>query len=159
MEKIQAENAGAMFAFIQTDEENYPSDLLFMFNIKGVFYKDTPIKQLVRGINAIFNGEYWLPRCLLARYLENLHSHHRQNINFDQSDLAGGEPKILQAHSCLTKRESQIIELISNGRTNNDIANHLSISSHTVKTHIYNAFKKINTHNRVEAANWVRGQS
>lgn len=48
-----------------------------------------------------------------------------------------------------------MIKLIAAGAKNEDIADRLNISSHTVKTHIYSAFKKTNSRNRVELANWA----
>jgi len=37
-----------------------------------------------------------------------------------------------------------------------DIARSLSLSPHTIKTHIYNIFKKINASNRLQAVNWAQ---
>lgn len=51
----------------------------------------------------------------------------------------------------LTKREAEIWNLISQGKTNEEIANILTISYHTVKTHIFNLFKKLHVSNRTEA--------
>lgn len=51
----------------------------------------------------------------------------------------------------LTKREKEILELISKGLSNKQIATNLSISEDTVKTHISRMFSKLDVHNRVEA--------
>ena len=56
----------------------------------------------------------------------------------------------------LTRREKQILSLTATGATNTEIANNLNVSMHTVKTHIYNLFKKIDVSNRIQAVNWAK---
>lgn len=56
----------------------------------------------------------------------------------------------------LTKREREILKLIKHGATNLDISNALAVSEHTIKSHLYNMYKKIGVRNRLEASNWVR---
>lgn len=43
------------------------------------------------------------------------------------------------------------------GASNIDIANALFVSENTVKTHLYNVFKKINVKNRLQAMMWAKG--
>ncbi len=50
----------------------------------------------------------------------------------------------------LTKREVEIVRLISTGLTNSEIADILYLSSGTVRNHISNIFVKLNVNNRVE---------
>ena len=52
----------------------------------------------------------------------------------------------------LSKRETQILDLISKGYTNPDISHDLCISINTVKTHIVNIFNKIGVSDRTQAA-------
>jgi DNA-binding NarL/FixJ family response regulator len=51
----------------------------------------------------------------------------------------------------LTGREQEIIARIRAGLNNKNIARQLNISVHTVKSHIYNIFQKLQASNRVEA--------
>jgi LuxR family transcriptional regulator of csgAB operon len=109
--------------------------------VNGIFNRDTPQDKLVKGITGILEGEYWLSRKLLNSYLEQ--TRHKPK----RSDAGA---------ALLTKREKQILRLTATGATNTQIADHLSVSMHTVKTHIYNLFKKINVTNRIQAINWAQ---
>lgn len=55
----------------------------------------------------------------------------------------------------LTKREKEILICISKGKTNNEIAQELCITEHTVKKHTSNIFDKLNLRDRTHAALYV----
>jgi DNA-binding CsgD family transcriptional regulator len=55
----------------------------------------------------------------------------------------------------LTWRELQLLMLITEGLRNREIAGRIGISSHTVRTHLYNSFGKIGVRNRIEASGWI----
>jgi RNA polymerase sigma factor (sigma-70 family) len=52
----------------------------------------------------------------------------------------------------LTKRETEVIDLLPKGRTNKAIAKELGISEHTVETHLDRIFRKLQVQSRTEAA-------
>lgn len=51
----------------------------------------------------------------------------------------------------LTKQEICILELVSEGLINKEIAERLNISVATIKAHLESIYKKLNAHNRVQA--------
>jgi DNA-binding CsgD family transcriptional regulator len=52
----------------------------------------------------------------------------------------------------LTAREQEVLEEAANGATNDEIAEKLWISPHTVRTHLHHIFEKLNVRTRTEAA-------
>ena len=60
------------------------------------------------------------------------------------------------AHSPLSKRETEILSLIMDGKKRNEIADELFIESTTVKTHIKNIYAKLDVNSRSEAINIAR---
>ncbi len=59
------------------------------------------------------------------------------------------------AGSSLTRREREVLAVLTRGLTNQEIANQLSISVHTVERHITNLYTKLGVRSRTEAAHWA----
>ena len=59
------------------------------------------------------------------------------------------------AHMALSAREMEIIELVADGLTNQEIAQRLTISKRTVDNHVSNMFTKTGSKNRVALLNWA----
>ncbi len=55
----------------------------------------------------------------------------------------------------LSSRETEIIELVADGLTNQEIAEKLTISKRTVDNHVSNMFTKTGSKNRVALLNWA----
>ena len=108
--------------------------------IRGFFYEDDPLEQYPKGVRAIFNGELWASRELMTKFIQEEKRHR---------DLSKKHAAIL------TQREIEILSMVAVGAKNEEIADSLCISPNTVKTHVYNIFKKINVPNRLQAALWA----
>ena len=55
-------------------------------------------------------------------------------------------------HADLTQREYEVLKLIVDGKSNNEIAQTLTISSHTAKAHVCNIIQKLLVDDRTQAA-------
>ena len=98
--------------------------------------------ELVSAIRAAHNGEvYIFPS--LAKMLVN-----------DYLGRAGGQIDTLLAEE-LTAREREILDLLVQGWTNEEISNQLVISKHTVARHRENIMRKLNLHNRSELVKYA----
>ncbi len=58
-------------------------------------------------------------------------------------------------HISLSSREMEIIDLVADGLTNQEIAEKLTISKRTVDNHVSNMFTKTGSKNRVALLNWA----
>ena len=108
--------------------------------VRGVFYEQDSLSSFAKGIQAILNNELWISRDILTKLVLNKD----QNVSHKN-----------QGDSILTPREIEILSMIATGGKNEEIAEKLYISPNTVKTHLYNIFKKINVPNRLQAALWA----
>jgi LuxR family transcriptional regulator of csgAB operon len=132
-----------LFVAVFNVKRDAPHDhILDWPEIRGIFYDDTTQEQLVKGVKAILRGEFWFGRDLVNRYLHRHRTGKKRLVGATQAPL--------------TTKELEILNYVVTGHSNKEIANRLSISDRTVKTHVYNIFKKIQVKNRVQAANWVQ---
>jgi LuxR family transcriptional regulator, positive regulator of biofilm formation len=113
-----------------------------VYPIQGIFYASDRFELIEKGIRQVLAGDYWLSRELLVKSLKA--------IRLDQ----GGRTDTALS-PLLTMREQEIIRLITAGLSNQAIADRLFISPNTVKTHVSNIYKKIDSTNRVQAINWA----
>jgi LuxR family transcriptional regulator of csgAB operon len=130
-----------LVAFLNTREADEPDYLLDWPAVKGIFYEDVSQETLLQGVQAIFSGAFWFSQSLLYRYLEKQRRRTKRRR---------------QSISVLTTKEQEILRLIASGKTNDAVAETLYISAHTVKSHLYNIFKKINVSNRIQATHWMK---
>lgn len=107
---------------------------------RGFFYEQDPLDRFPKGVDTILDGELWVSREIMSKYILK---RKRQN----------SLPR--SASTRLTRREIEILAMVAVGAKNEEIAQKLCISPHTVKTHIYNIFKKIDVPNRLQAALWA----
>ncbi|WP_295891869.1 LuxR C-terminal-related transcriptional regulator [uncultured Vibrio sp.] len=117
------------------------SEILRWNNLVGIFYISDNVPCLIKGIGKIISNEMWLSRKISQDYIQHFRNYQ--------------SPTISQTHAILTKREKQIIQSLSSGASNGQIAEELFVSENTIKTHLHNIFKKINAKNRLQALLWA----
>jgi DNA-binding NarL/FixJ family response regulator len=104
----------------------------------GYLLKNVEPAELVRAVRAAHRGEAILDPTVAARLVDA--------IAQDDSGPARHDPEQL------TRRESEVLELIARGRSNKRIAVELGISEKTVKTHVGHVLAKLGVADRTQAA-------
>lgn len=104
----------------------------------GVFRHDDDVSRLIEGVKAVLNGEQ-------TAELSVMHP----------AMYAANHASVPVESSPLTERECEILNELRCGATNMDIARALFISENTVRTHLYNVFRKLSVKNRTQAVSWA----
>lgn len=117
------------------------SDLARFGLLRGFFYHHSTEKKIFNGTKRIISGKYDLP--------ENITE---QLFNYYQSYTVKHEAPY---YLSLTVREKNVLHHLTKGMSNIEIADSLFISEHTVKSHLYQIFKKIKVKNRNQATTWA----
>jgi LuxR family maltose regulon positive regulatory protein len=75
----------------------------------------------------------------------------RLRAAFGKSGPASGSPAALPLAEPLSEREREVLRLLAEGRSIEDVAERLIISVHTARTHVRNVYAKLDAHNRAQA--------
>ncbi len=105
----------------------------------GFITKSSPRAQMTDAIEQILNGNVYLPSDIIRTQKNpSRRSHEEPSI----------PPELLQA---LTRKQLLVLERMTKGESNKQIAYNLDIAETTVKAHVSAILRKLNVHNRVQA--------
>ncbi|NKQ11335.1 response regulator transcription factor [Pseudomonas sp. SST3] len=106
----------------------------------GFITKSSPRAQMTDAIEQILNGNVYLPSDIIRSQKASTRraQHNEQSI----------PPELLQA---LTRKQLLVLERMTKGESNKQIAYNLDIAETTVKAHVSAILRKLNVHNRVQA--------
>ncbi len=104
--------------------------------VSGYVMKDASPAELIRAIQTVARGEIYLHPEATRKLAQH----------FEPS------AKTRDPNEFLTQREREVIQLVTRGLNNQDIADKLKIGLKTVKTHISNILEKLKLENRVQVA-------
>jgi DNA-binding NarL/FixJ family response regulator len=108
--------------------------------VAGFIMKDATVEQLVNTIRSVAKGENVLPPQMTGSLFSEI----------AREAIARGQPEVLEEAVRMTPRERQVVELISEGCSNKEIASRLDIATHTVKSHVRNIMEKLTLHTRLQ---------
>lgn len=107
----------------------------------GYLLKDTSREEFVKAIHTINDGNKYFSSAISNVLVNNY-------LNSKPAVLA--KPKTYQSKFGLTRREVEILKMVTEGLSNKDIAENLGKSVRTIETHRFNIMKKLNVKNAPE---------
>ena len=128
------------------NEENVMA--MIQGGVQGFFRTAQDDEHLIKCIHVVARGEFWLDAELTTRVFEEF----IKELKNSRDRLTSLTHLSMAKLEMLSPREMEVMALISQSMTNEEIADKLFLSSKTVKTHLRNIFAKGGIRNRVEAA-------
>ncbi len=115
--------------------------------VAGYVLRDSSLADLIKNIRAAYNNEALVSPPIAAALM----SYVAELVGFDPAaapDSASAQP--------LTRREREVLTLVQQGLTNQEIAGSLVIELGTVKNHVHNILRKLNVNSRRDAVHVSR---
>lgn len=109
----------------------------------GFITKSSPRAEMTQAIQQILNGNVYLPSDIIRTGKES-----RNNTRRTSHDDNPVSPEMLNS---LTRRQLLVLERMSRGESNKQIAYNLNIAETTVKAHVSAILRKLGVNNRVQA--------
>lgn len=138
--QTQEEYPHVKILVLDTNENTDDIVTILRLGVPGYILKQCDHQEIIDAVNAIMQGKnFFCSNVLKINKTENT------------ENCAGYETSVnLKDPVKLSSREVEILELISQGLTNNEIADKIFLSVHTVATHRKNLMKKFNAKNNVD---------
>jgi NarL family two-component system response regulator LiaR len=136
IEKIKAENSKVNILVLTSFAEDEKVFSAIKAGALGYLLKDATPQELLAAIRQVYRGEPSMDSAIANKLMRELQR---------SSDLPLTEEP-------LTVREVDVLKLVAQGLTNQDIAEKLVISERTVRTHVSHILDKLHLANRTQAA-------
>lgn len=111
----------------------------------GFMGKGAEPQGFVDAVRVVARGDALLSPAATRSLIERVLGPPRATSDHDHDPGRLGAPL-----DALTEREREVLALVGEGLSNDDIAGHLVISPHTVKTHVNRAMTKLDAHDRAQ---------
>jgi len=123
------------------DLDRYVYDALAA-GASGFLLKDVTPEHLVAAVRLVETGDALLAPSITRRLVER----------FASGEIPAAQPPAVHRDlAALTQREREVLTLIGHGRSNSEIAEDLTLSEATVKTHVARIFSKLSLRDRAQA--------
>lgn len=126
-----------------TDEKEVLDSLAAGANAYAL--KDIKTEHLISIIQTINQGAFWLDPAIAKVVTQKKTILQGNNKPYTRASFKAD-------HANLTEREYEVLKLVVDGKSNNEIADDLKISEHTAKAHVCNIIQKLVVDDRTQAA-------
>ena len=144
IKKLAEENQNSKIIILSS--RNNEDEILKVFSLGVYAYviKDISTEMLLYIVKTVHQGGMWID----PKIVPVLRDRNEKIVPQKQTSRA----MFKNTHSNLTQREYEVLKLVVDGKSNNDIAETLCISEHTAKAHVCNIIQKLLVDDRTQAA-------
>jgi NarL family two-component system response regulator LiaR len=136
IQEIKEDDPGAHILVLTSFSEDSKAFEAVKAGALGYLLKDSSSDELIQAIRDVYQGELSLQPSLALRVIREL-----------------GRPSSLPpAEQPLTDREVEVLKLVAQGLSNQEIGGRLCITERTVRSHVSNFLEKLHLANRTQAA-------
>jgi DNA-binding NarL/FixJ family response regulator len=128
---------------METDRETFLRGV--RDGIVGYVLKDASAMEVAASVRSVAGGEAVCPPSLCLALFEQVAQQNTHSAHFSIRHNLG-----------LTRREQQLVHMISHGLTNKEIAAQLNLSEQTVKNHVHRMLRKVGASDRLAAVEMCR---
>ena len=129
--------------FLLSDQPNEDEGLAFLkLGIVGYANTYVSAERLIEAVRVVSSGAVWLGQQVMQRLILDSYAKAKEKA------VSNSGKKLKR----LTKRESEIANLIAQGQSNLEIAANLKITERTVKAHLSSIYEKTKTGSRLNLA-------
>lgn len=119
------------------DDDAYIRQLMKL-GISGYLLKDEGIENVVRAIRSVHDGATWFSQSITEKFVRWQYGEQSSQLNE------------------LTEREREVLDCISQGLDNAQIAAQLELAEQTVRNYASSVYEKLNVNSRAQAVIWAR---
>ncbi|GAA0361935.1 response regulator transcription factor [Microbispora corallina] len=138
--EICATTAAKVLVLTMFDLDEYVYDAV-RAGASGFLLKDIRRDELAHAVRTVASGDALLAPAATRRLLEDL----------VRRPAHGVAPRLAARLDALTERERETLKLVARGLSNAEIAASLTVTEHTVKTHVSRMLTKLDLRDRVQA--------
>ena len=143
--ELKASNPEILFMMCTIYEEDEKIFKALRAGASGYILKKTQPAKLLEGITELIQGGAPMSSQIASKVVAAF-----QNNSINTS--------VGTSLDMLSKRENEILEMLSTGLLYKEISDKISISTETVRKHVYHIYEKLHVTNRVEAVNKYFGR-
>ena len=144
LQALKDENCASKIVVLTSNDNDNDVSKALSLGVFAYVIKDINTDNLLYIVKTVNDGAMWLDPKIVIK----LRDKNDKIIPLNQTSRA----VFKNTHSNLTQREYEVLKLVVDGKSNNQIATELCISEHTAKAHVCNIIQKLVVDDRTQAA-------
>ena len=144
LKHLQDKECKSKFIILSSHSDETEINKAFSLGINAYVIKDINTEILLFIVKTVNEGAMWFDPKIIS-FIKTKNDKIIPNKHISRASFRN-------SHANLTQREYEVLKLVVDGKSNNDIANILCISEHTAKAHVCNIIQKLVVDDRTQAA-------